>query len=156
MPFCPINLEEISKGTPFSATGLRSLDARLRHLSPLDLSHEEQLRQARLRADKMSIQGVQPKLSGVLNVRAGRLDIVDTGGKFILKPNPPPFTEVPANEALTMTMAAVAGIKVPPHGLVPAVDGSWVYVIKRFDRSEERRVGKECGVMCRSRWSPYH
>jgi hypothetical protein len=23
-------------------------------------------------------------------------------------------------------------------------------------RSEERRVGKECTVMCRSRWSPYH
>ena len=24
------------------------------------------------------------------------------------------------------------------------------------DRSEERRVGKECMVQCRSRWSPYH
>ena len=23
-------------------------------------------------------------------------------------------------------------------------------------RSEERRVGKECASMCRSRWSPYH
>src|SRR3546814_11255231 len=23
-------------------------------------------------------------------------------------------------------------------------------------RSEERRVGKECGSTCRSRWSPYH
>ncbi len=23
-------------------------------------------------------------------------------------------------------------------------------------RSEERRVGKECGDECRSRWSPYH
>ena len=23
-------------------------------------------------------------------------------------------------------------------------------------RSEERRVGKECFLMCRSRWSPYH
>ena len=23
-------------------------------------------------------------------------------------------------------------------------------------RSEERRVGKECGIACRSRWSPYH
>ena len=23
-------------------------------------------------------------------------------------------------------------------------------------RSEERRVGKECHVVCRSRWSPYH
>ena len=29
----------------------------------------------------------------------------------------------------------------------------------RFDlpmRSEERRVGKECATLCRSRWSPYH
>src|SRR5216117_4321520 len=24
------------------------------------------------------------------------------------------------------------------------------------DRSEERRVGKECPSLCRSRWSPYH
>ena len=24
------------------------------------------------------------------------------------------------------------------------------------DRSEERRVGKECSLTCRSRWSPYH
>ena len=23
-------------------------------------------------------------------------------------------------------------------------------------RSEERRVGKECVFLCRSRWSPYH
>ena len=28
-----------------------------------------------------------------------------------------------------------------------------LYVV---DRSEERRVGKECASMCRSRWSPYH
>ena len=25
-----------------------------------------------------------------------------------------------------------------------------------IDRSEERRVGKECCTPCRSRWSPYH
>ena len=25
-----------------------------------------------------------------------------------------------------------------------------------FKRSEERRVGKECAPMCRSRWAPYH
>ena len=25
-----------------------------------------------------------------------------------------------------------------------------------FQRSEERRVGKECNQVCRSRWSPYH
>src|SRR3546814_13432204 len=27
---------------------------------------------------------------------------------------------------------------------------------QRPDRSEERRVGKECVSTCRSRWSPYH
>src|SRR3546814_19641759 len=32
------------------------------------------------------------------------------------------------------------------------VDGEdWTH-----DRSEERRVGKECVSKCRSRWSPYH
>ena len=27
---------------------------------------------------------------------------------------------------------------------------------KTWTRSEERRVGKECVRLCRSRWSPYH
>ena len=27
---------------------------------------------------------------------------------------------------------------------------------QRLRRSEERRVGKECVRLCRSRWSPYH
>ena len=27
---------------------------------------------------------------------------------------------------------------------------------KSAKRSEERRVGKECDLSCRSRWSPYH
>ena len=47
-------------------------------------------------------------------------------------------------------------------------EGKWLtgYVVnnlellqkKRVDgeRSEERRVGKECLRLCRSRWSPYH
>ena len=30
------------------------------------------------------------------------------------------------------------------------------YVMLYEGRSEERRVGKECASMCRSRWSPYH
>src|SRR3546814_14753877 len=28
--------------------------------------------------------------------------------------------------------------------------------LREEDRSEERRVGKECGSTCRFRWSPYH
>ena len=28
--------------------------------------------------------------------------------------------------------------------------------VENIARSEERRVGKECGCVCISRWSPYH
>src|SRR3546814_12573972 len=41
----------------------------------------------------------------------------------------------------------------------PSADGSVhreVFPILPEERSEERRVGKECGSTCRSRWSPYH
>ena len=34
--------------------------------------------------------------------------------------------------------------------------GSTAEHVTRLDRSEERRVGKECVQPCRSRWSPYH
>ena len=46
-----------------------------------------------------------------------------------------------------------------------AVIGAWASVdpwkgeeaVRELDRgSEERRVGKECVSLCRSRWSPYH
>ena len=29
-------------------------------------------------------------------------------------------------------------------------------ILNFLNRSEERRVGKECRIGCRSRWSPYH
>ena len=32
----------------------------------------------------------------------------------------------------------------------------WLLETRALPRSEERRVGKECFVPCRSRWSPYH
>src|SRR3546814_13999228 len=31
-----------------------------------------------------------------------------------------------------------------------------VRIAELLERSEERRVGKECVSTCRSRWSPYH
>src|SRR3546814_9507193 len=35
------------------------------------------------------------------------------------------------------------------------ISAPWQTGTDKF-RSEERRVGKECGSTCRSRWSPYH
>ena len=36
------------------------------------------------------------------------------------------------------------------------VHGLGEFAYRNGRRSEERRVGKECGLLCRSRWSPYH
>jgi serine/threonine-protein kinase HipA len=140
MHSCPITLEPVADaGMLYSAAGLRWLHPRLTRLQPMALGQRELLGEAARRADKMSIQGVQPKLSAVLKPADGVFEIVDSGGRFILKPNPPPWEEVPANEALTMTLARHAGIEVPPHGLLQAVDGSWIYVIRRFDREGRGR-----------------
>ena len=42
---------------------------------------------------------------------------------------------------------------VRPGGLAMGPDCKTLYAT---GRSEERRVGKECSLTCRSRWSPYH
>jgi serine/threonine-protein kinase HipA len=140
MANCPINLEPLPTGRSYSETGLRSIHSKLKHLEPLEYSYAAQLAEVRRRSDKMSIQGVQPKLSAVLKLKDSSFALVDRGGRFILKPNPLAYEEVPANEALTMRMAAEVGIEVPVHGLLRAKDDSWVYFVKRYDR--EGRTGK--------------
>ena len=42
------------------------------------------------------------------------------------------------------------------HFSVEQEVGSACHAFFGFNRSEERRVGKECVSTCRSRWSPYH
>ena len=134
MAYCPINLEPLPTGRSYSEPGLKSIHSKLKHLEPLEYSYAAQLKEVRRRSDKMSIQGVQPKLSAVLKLKDSCFALVDRGGRFILKPNPLAYEEVPANEALTMRMAAEAGIEVPAHGLLRAKDASWVYFVKRYDR----------------------
>src|SRR3546814_18867563 len=38
----------------------------------------------------------------------------------------------------------------------PEISTVGLYEPREENRSEERRVGKECVSTCRSRWSPYH
>src|SRR3546814_20333508 len=44
----------------------------------------------------------------------------------------------------------IAVLVMAAEGVGPAAQ------LANVTRSEERRVGKECGSTCRSRWSPYH
>ena len=136
MKRCPITYRPLPSGHRgrYSTEGLRRLAPGLRDLADLPYDAEQQRQEALARATKMSVQGVQPQLSARLRVRAGRFDIVDRGGTYILKPPNPLYLHLPENEDLTMRLAGTVGIEVPVHGLIRGRDNSWTYFIKRFDR----------------------
>src|SRR5712671_3749928 len=114
---CPITYEPLADHKTYSPQGLRLLNRSLKSLALLEFTAEQQRQEAINRAGKMSIQGLQLKLSAVLRISAGHFDVVNAGGRYILKPQSLDFRELPENEDLTMRMAAAVGIEVPVHGL---------------------------------------
>lgn len=143
MSRCPITYETLPDGVLYSPQGLRQLHRNLKSLAPLEFTAEQQRQEAIRRTGKMSIQGLQLKLSAVLRISEGRFEIVDHGGRYILKPPSLDFPELPANEDVTMRMAAAAGIEVPLHGLLRSADQSLTYFIQRFDRAGRGRLPVE-------------
>ena len=135
MKRCPITYELISNNEHYSKNGLKLLSPQLQKLDILGLSAAEQRHEAVSRAGKMSVQGVQTKFSAQFKIQDGYFKIVDQQGHYILKTQSANYPELPENEAITMSLAALVGIEVPVHGLIYAKDGSMTYFIKRFDRS---------------------
>ena len=133
MNICPITYTPCGNDL-YSEAGLRLLSPELKVLKELAYTAEEQRIEAYNRASKMSIQGVQPKLSAKLSIKNGEFEIVDTGGRYILKPQHHLYPEMPQNEDLTMRLASEIGLDVPLHGLIWSKDHSLTYFIKRFDR----------------------
>lgn len=86
--------------------------------------------------DRMSISGIQPKIT--LALKSGRLEMVKSGGEYILKPRPHGIFAhlewAPINEHLTMQIARqVFGIQVAENALVAFPDGELAYLVRRFD-----------------------
>ncbi len=136
---CLITNEPWTGCSPYSPDGLKQLDRRLQSLAPLPHTREQLIEEAATRAVRMSIQGMQPKVSTVLRVKAGRMEITNHGGRYIVKPPHMIYAELPENEALTMSLAATLEIEVPLHGLLLNADGTRSYFIKRFDRAGRAR-----------------
>ncbi len=132
MSRCPITYE-VSE-SKYSRNGLNLLSRNLSDLNNIEYSAEEQRHEAAVRATKMSVQGVQPKLSAILNVKQSKFKIVDIKGKYIIKPQHHIYPQLPENEDLSMKMASKCGINTPIHGMVYSKDGTLSYFIKRFDR----------------------
>ena len=135
---CPITYEVCGEER-YSRRGLNQLARGLTRLNDLPFTAEEQREEAVARTARMSIQGVQPKLSARLKVREGSLEVVDIGGRYILKPQSALYPEVPENEDLTMKLAATVGIETPSHGMIYSKDGTRTYFIRRFDRFGRKR-----------------
>lgn len=134
MKRCPITYEIIPGNANYSSRGLKLLSPKLKDLHSLALSAAEQRMEAVALAGKMSIQGVQTKLSAQLKIKEECFEIVDQYGHYILKPQSESFPELPQNEAVTMSLAKMINLEVPAHGLVYSKDNSMTYFIKRFDR----------------------
>ena len=135
---CPITCQPCGTARN-SPAGLRALSPSLKRLNDFPYAAEQQRQEAVIRAGRMSIQGVQPKLRVRLNARAGGFEIVDRGGRFVIKPQHHVYPSLPENEGLTMHLAGLCGIEVPLSGMVRSADGTWSYFVRRFDRSGHNR-----------------
>ena len=124
----------------YSLEGLKKLSKKLSYLNIFPYDQQEQLEIAQRMVKKISIQGVQPKFSVVLQERKESFREVENNGKFILKPQVQSYKQLPENEDLTMHLVTMTGAKVPWHGLVKCADGSLSYVVKRFDRTAKEKI----------------
>jgi serine/threonine-protein kinase HipA len=131
---CPITYELCEDDRLYSVAGVKKFSRRLSTIDEFPYTAAKQRVEAALRAGRMSIQGIQPKLSARLNLQNSCFEITDRGGRYIIKPQHDIYPELPENEDLCMRMAEAVGIAVPLHALVYCQDGSFSYVIKRFDR----------------------
>lgn len=132
MKKCPLSYALVEDR--YDLTALRRLHPKLENLQDLPYNDDQLRWEASGRVGKLSIQGVQPKLSARLNLKSQAFELVDQQGRFILKPQNGQFKLLPENEDLTMKLARLSGLETPDHGLVFGQDGVLTYWIRRFDR----------------------
>ncbi|MEZ5303045.1 MAG: HipA domain-containing protein [Verrucomicrobiales bacterium] len=135
---CLSTLQPTAGGKSYSARAIRELWNGHRVRPLLDFRKEDFLTIQRETAGRISISGVQDKIS--LRLEGNRLVPTEKRGDYLLKPVPlatyPKFTpDIPANEHLTMQIAAqVFGIPAAANGLVFFQGGEPAYITRRFDR----------------------
>lgn len=150
LKYCPGTLAE--GFTTYSPGCLRNLfgGKKVNHVLPYDppQQSEEVAEQFMENRKRISISGVQEKLSFLLEKNILRLTNEGEQGTYILKPIPRDLKkvdQVPANEHLTMQIAKqVYGINTAENAMIFFKNGSPAYVTKRFDvKDDGGKWGKE-------------
>ncbi|MDA0196726.1 MAG: HipA domain-containing protein [Bacteroidetes bacterium] len=137
--FCPGTLTEGFTG--YSRTCLKRVfnGKKVSHVLPYNPSQisEDDSEKFLENRKRISISGVQEKLSFILEKNVLRLTKKGEQGTYILKPIPRDLKhvdQVPANEHLTMQIARqVYGIQTAENALIFFKNGDPAYITKRFD-----------------------
>jgi serine/threonine-protein kinase HipA len=155
-----MNLQELDRcpgtlaaGFPTYSPGcLRNLfhGKKVSHILPYDPPQQNEEVEALFLENRkrISISGVQEKLSLVLEKNRLRLTKAGEQGTYLLKPIPRDLRkvdQVPANEQLTMQIARqVYGLPTAENALIFFRNGAPAYLTKRFDVKEDGgKWGKE-------------
>lgn len=147
---CPGTLAE--GFTTYSPSCLRNLfgGKKVSHVLPYEQPQQsEEVAELFMENRKrISISGVQEKLSLLLEKNLLRLTKEGEPGTYILKPIPRDLKkvdQVPANEHLTMQIARqVYGLKTAENAIIFFKNGSPAYITKRFDvKDDGNKWGKE-------------
>ena len=142
MDYCNICGKVNTAGTGYHGKCLKKL-FEVNYLPKISFALKDISIKAQEMAGKLSISGVQAKLSLKLNKPKKELEIIAEGGEYILKPQIQTFPDIPQNENLCMNIAAGLGIEVPPHSLINLKDNSPAYIVKRFDRIKGEKSHQE-------------
>lgn len=150
LKYCPGTLAE--GFTTYSPSCLRNLfnGKKVNHVLPYEVPQksEEVTKQFMENRKRISISGVQEKLSLVLEKNHLRLNKEGESGTYILKPIPRDLKkvdQVPANEHLTMQIAKqVYGINTAENAMIFFNNGLPAYITKRFDvKADGTKLGTE-------------
>ncbi len=142
LQYCPGTL---AKGySTYSPSCLRHMfsSKKVNHVLPYEQPQqsEEVAEQFMENRKRISISGVQEKLSFVLDKNILRLTKQGEQGTYILKPIPRDLKkvdQVPANEHLTMQIAKqVYGLNTAQNAMIFFKNGTPAYITKRFDVKE--------------------
>lgn len=147
---CPGRLKE--GYTTYSPRCIREVfgGSRVGHILPYDSGQDNEETTEKFIANRrrISISGVQEKLSFRISGKQAVLTESTEQGTHILKPIPRDLlkvNEVPANEHLTMQIAGqVFGIETAENAMIFFRNGTPAYITRRFDvKSEDRKIGVE-------------
>ncbi|MEO8961343.1 MAG: HipA domain-containing protein [Ginsengibacter sp.] len=148
--YCPGSLAE--GFTTYSPAFLKRMfdNKQVSHILPYDASqvNEEDAEKFMENRKRISISGVQEKMSLLLTKNKLRLTEEGEQGTYILKPIPRDLKkvdQVPANEHLTMQIAGqIYRINTAENGIIFFKNGSPAYITRRFDvKADGTKWGKE-------------